>query len=55
MLDADGSAEPQEIPKFVEALLAGADCAKGTRCAPRGGGADITRLCRSGNTGLGGW
>ena len=31
MLDADGSADPAEIPRFVEALVAGADFAKGTR------------------------
>src|SRR5687767_2799244 len=29
MLDADGSADPAEIPRFVEALVAGADFAKG--------------------------
>jgi len=52
MLDADGSADPQEIPKFVEALLAGADFAKGTRFGAGGGSADITRFRRLGNTGL---
>ncbi len=31
MLDADGSADPAEIPRFVEALVAGADFAKGSR------------------------
>ena len=43
MLDADGSADPAEIPLFVEALSAGADFAKGSRFAPGGGSADITR------------
>lgn len=43
-LDADGSADPGEIPQFVSALLAGADFAKGTRFAGGGGSADITRL-----------
>jgi hypothetical protein len=49
MLDADGSADPQEIPAFVDALLAGADFAKGTRFGPGGGSADITRLRSFGN------
>jgi len=49
MLDADGSADPAEIPSFVDALLAGADFAKGTRFAGRGGSADITRLRDLGN------
>src|SRR3712207_2549426 len=31
MLDADGSADPREIPDFVAALVGGADFAKGTR------------------------
>jgi glycosyltransferase involved in cell wall biosynthesis len=49
MIDADGSADPSEIPKFVNALLAGADFAKGTRFTDGGGSDDITRLRRSGN------
>jgi len=49
MLDADGSADPAEIPRFVDALLAGADFAKGTRFAAGGGSADITRLRSLGN------
>jgi glycosyltransferase involved in cell wall biosynthesis len=53
MLDADGSADPAEIPAFVAALLAGADFAKGTRFAAGGGSADITRLRRAGNRTLG--
>lgn len=52
MVDADGSADPGEIPRFVEALLAGADFAKGTRFAPGGGSSDITRLRRLGNRAL---
>ena len=31
MLDADGSADPNEIPRFVEVLMAGNDFAKGSR------------------------
>ena len=46
MVDADGSADPAEIPQFVEALLDGADFAKGTRFAAGGGSSDITRLRR---------
>jgi glycosyltransferase involved in cell wall biosynthesis len=49
MIDADGSADPGEIPKFVDALVAGADFAKGTRFAPGGGSSDITTLRRVGN------
>ena len=36
MIDADGSADPAEIPRFVAALLDGADFAKGTRFADCG-------------------
>ena len=53
MVDADGSADPGEIPKFVHALLSGADFAKGTRFAAGGGSSDITRLRRLGNRMLG--
>lgn len=49
MVDADGSADPGEIPHFVQALLDGADFAKGTRFAKGGGSADITQLRRLGN------
>lgn len=52
MFDADGSADPEEIPAFVEALVAGADFAKGTRFRRGGGSADITRMRRLGNHGL---
>jgi glycosyltransferase involved in cell wall biosynthesis len=49
MIDADGSADPAEIPRFVAALAEGADFAKGTRFAPGGGSDDITQLRRIGN------
>jgi glycosyltransferase involved in cell wall biosynthesis len=49
MVDADGSADPAEIPRFVKALEAGADFAKGSRFLPGGGSADITRVRRLGN------
>jgi glycosyltransferase involved in cell wall biosynthesis len=52
MVDADGSADPGEIPRFVEALLDGADFAKGTRFAEGGGSSDITRLRSLGNSAL---
>ena len=52
MLDADGSAKPEEIPRFIDALRSGADFAKGTRFAPGGGSADITTLRKSGNMAL---
>ena len=56
MLDADGSARPEEIPAFVEALERGADYAKGSRFLPGAGGAgsaDITPLRWFGNWFLG--
>ncbi|MGY1779761.1 glycosyltransferase family 2 protein [Geodermatophilus sp. SYSU D01036] len=49
MLDADGSTDPAEIPKYVAALTAGADFAKGTRFALGGGSTDITRTRAWGN------
>jgi glycosyltransferase involved in cell wall biosynthesis len=48
-LDADGSARPEEIPMFVDALVGGAEFAKGSRFLPGGGSADITRLRAFGN------
>jgi glycosyltransferase involved in cell wall biosynthesis len=55
MIDADGSTSPQEIPAFVDALVAGADFAKGSRFGPGGGSSDITWLRRQGNRGLNGF
>lgn len=49
MLDADGSTDPAEIPRYVAALLAGADFAKGSRFLSGGGSDDITLLRRVGN------
>jgi glycosyltransferase involved in cell wall biosynthesis len=49
MLDADGSADAGEIPFFVQALVGGADFAKGTRFGPGGGSSDLTRLRTWGN------
>lgn len=49
MLDADGSTDPAEIPRFVAALTNGYDFAKGTRFVTGGGSADITQIRRLGN------
>jgi glycosyltransferase involved in cell wall biosynthesis len=49
MFDADGSANADEIRRFVQALQEGADLAKGTRFKGGGGSADITLLRRLGN------
>jgi Glycosyl transferase family 2 len=48
-LDADGSADAAEIPRFVAALVAGADFAKGSRFMHGGGSADITPIRSLGN------
>jgi glycosyltransferase involved in cell wall biosynthesis len=49
MMDADGSSDPREIPRFIEALLAGAYFAKGSRFIGDGGSSDITSLRRFGS------
>jgi glycosyltransferase involved in cell wall biosynthesis len=54
MMDADGSADPAEIPRFVQTLLDGADFAKGTRFAADGGSSDLTPLRSAGNRALSG-
>ncbi len=48
-LDADGSTDPAEIPRFVDALRQGADFVKGSRFVQGAGSADITRLRQIGN------
>lgn len=52
MLDADGSMDPLEIDRFVAALDAGHDLAKGSRFLPTAGSADISVLRQLGNIGL---
>lgn len=52
MFDIDGSADPREIPLFVEALTAGADFAKGSRFCTGGGSSDVTALRAAGTIGL---
>jgi len=49
MMDADGSSDPREMPRFIEVLLAGAYFAKGSRFIGDGGSADITHLRRFGS------
>lgn len=51
LFDADGSADPAEIERFV-AALAKADMAKGSRELPGGGSTDLTPLRRLGNRAL---
>jgi glycosyltransferase involved in cell wall biosynthesis len=51
-LDADGSTDAAEIPRFVAALCHGADFVKGSRFAQGGGSADITLVRRWGNLAL---
>ncbi len=52
VIDADGSHDPREIPRFVIALMEGADFVKGTRFAPTGGTTDMPRLRKIGNWGF---
>jgi glycosyltransferase involved in cell wall biosynthesis len=49
MLDADGSTDGAEIPRFISALVAGADFVKGSRFASGGGSDDITAMRKLGN------
>ena len=53
-LDADGSTDPAEIPRFVAALRHGADFVKGSRFAQGGSSSDITLTRRWGNRALNG-
>ena len=49
MLDADGSTDAAEIPRFVAALCNGADFVKGSRFAQGGASSDITHIRKLGN------
>lgn len=51
MFDGDGSADPAEIPLFVDALVSGAGFAKGSRLA-KSRNDSMTLLRRCGNAGL---
>ena len=52
MLDADGSMDPAEIGRYVDAIENGADLAKGSRRIAGGGSADLTVIRDLGNRGL---
>ncbi len=52
MIDADGSTDPREIPAFVDALLKGADYAKGSRFTQGGGTSDMEFHRKLGNMGF---
>lgn len=52
VIDADGSNDPREIPRYITALLEGADFVKGSRFAPGGGTTDMPRFRMLGNGGL---
>lgn len=52
MIDADGSADGNEIVSYVSALVSGADFAKGSRFANGGGTDDMTPIRRLGNRAL---
>ncbi|MEU5238849.1 glycosyltransferase family 2 protein [Streptomyces lydicus] len=49
MIDADGSADGNEIVSYVSALVSGADFAKGSRFANGGGTDDMTPVRKLGN------
>lgn len=51
-LDADGSMDPEEIIRFVSALMSGGDFAKGTRFVQGAGTADMSLFRMVGNWGL---
>ncbi|MEE1620483.1 glycosyltransferase family 2 protein [Zafaria sp. Z1313] len=53
-IDADGSMEPREIPRFVDALDGGAHYVRGSRFMREGGSTDITPLRYAGNQVLNG-
>ena len=55
MLDADGSADPNEIASLCGGAASGADFAKGTRFSKGGSSHDITRIRRLGNAALKAW
>jgi len=49
VLDGDGSNDPREIPRYVVALMQGADFVKGSRFAPGGGTTDMPLFRQFGN------
>lgn len=51
-LDADGSMDPAELPRYVSFLELGFDLVKGSRNMEGGGSEDLTRLRSTGNKAL---
>lgn len=49
VVDADGSNDPREIPRFIQLLIQGADMVKGSRFATGGGTTDMPLVRRMGN------
>lgn len=49
MIDADGSMNPNEIPRFIEPLLNGYDFVRGSRFLPGGGTNDMEKYRQLGN------
>jgi glycosyltransferase involved in cell wall biosynthesis/ActR/RegA family two-component response regulator len=49
VLDADGSHDPREIPRFIANLIEGSDIVKGSRFSHGGGTTDMPRYRRIGN------
>jgi len=52
VIDADGSNDPREIPRFLRALVEGADFVKGSRFAHHGGTTDMPWFRQMGNAGF---
>ncbi len=52
LLDADGSNDPREIPRYIMSLIEGADFAKGSRFTAGGGTTDMERIRQLGNQGF---
>jgi glycosyltransferase involved in cell wall biosynthesis len=52
MIDADGSTNPSEMDRFVQALQEGAEFVKGSRHIAGGGSSDLTHLRSAGNRGF---
>lgn len=49
VVDADGSNDPREIPRFIQALMMGSDMVKGSRFAHGGGTTDMPIIRQLGN------
>ena len=49
MMDGDGCMQAEEIPRFVKAIVSGADMAKGSRFLKNGGSQDLSFIRKVGN------